>query len=297
MGASGRGIRGHVSWIGDTSNWLDRAEGARDRYDRELKAKAAQEEQRQRALQQDEARKLTLDDDGFQVLANAVLLAWFAPDPRADIDLQRIVFSERAELRDLLVSQGADAEEWADLDGASLVEARDRLYRLRRGSAAFALVRPKDLHPLDGARLPELVGFALLGAKPSELRTPIGLLGRCPLTLSLRRVVLDYFRGEQLEAPDTAEGTAVQGGPRTRQEVAREDQAKACLREVANRNPERRATKRVWLDAAQERGFSGKAAERIWDAAAPDGWRLSGRPSRDSSLFSVSELIAILPPA
>ena len=66
---------------------------------------------------------------------------------------------------------------------------------------------------MDGARLPELVDFALLGAKPSELRTPIGLLGRCPLTLSLRSVVLDYFRGVHVQAPDDAESCAAPGVP------------------------------------------------------------------------------------
>ena len=252
-------------------------------------------------------QRYALDDDGCSVLGNALLAAWFnrlQQSNRCPSEGLRAEVSERTELRDLLEREGMLHDAFAgpyrlsgDYQPESMSECEDRLEAALNSSEAFARLSVGMIDFGPSAALPSGLPSALAALTPFERRQPIARLGPCHITRELRQLVHVYLRGQMPETAEDAERQAkAAGGPRTRSERARQKLVEKRLRELAAQNPQKRATMRAWLDAAQDGGFSGRAAKEIWRAAAPDAWRLSGRPARDSSLFSTSELSGILAP-
>lgn len=280
------------SWLGDTSGWLDRRrEDVRERRDRETRERAADELKRQRALDGDQARKLVLNDDGWRVLGNAILLAWHTDNPRADNNQQRLIYSELYELRELLFCAGALAQEFESPDTLTVAEKRKQIRSLQGSDLPFAILRATDLDHQTCERIPQAVYDALFSARDSELRAPLSRLGKCNLTDSLRKSVLCYFRGEaqpinfqgvaQPINNDEAGKTAPRGGPRSGADRSQEKVATKVFYEIYIKDPEARLT-RDEADALLLPYFPvNNARERIWDAIDAALWKTRGRPHAD----------------
>lgn len=152
-------------------------------------------------------RDFELDDAGMTVLANAMLLGYaFAlvqrrslvgdPDSRR---IDRIEYSERRELREVLLLAGAldhrlDAGGESGEASESFREWDRRIKKLSHSQDDIAQLRTLDI------AFPEVVKmqFGILSnvedIDPFELRCSFAQLGPTPHTRTILRMVLEYFR-------------------------------------------------------------------------------------------------------
>lgn len=154
--------------------------------------------------------------------------------------------------------------------------------------------------------------YALTTADPYELRAPLATVyASTKLVQALRAPVLVYFSESSLDIspifardpfqppeesePAEAEDEARSGGPRTGAEIAKEDRAKAALRALGAASPGRRMRKRDFCDAllafiSGPEGFTWRAAERVWEDAAPKDWKNAGKPRNDTVFLTAEDL-------
>ena len=267
--------RGGSDWIGDTSDWWNGWQGdPLNRHISDLQDNAKDEERQRRALQQNEASRVVLDDDGFRVLANALLLAWWKPGYIDDDRARRAVNTELCRLRDFLRAEGVIAPEIDSIDGGNLTEFAARMDALGLSPAAFAQVEIKDLSPPNGEQFPLELMQCLANAHRSELRMNIARMGRCPLTLALRDLVIRYFEGANIWG-----GTAQRdnSGPRAGSEVAKAKKAQKVLEAIYSDNPDRRIAHDDAINCLKNHGFSGKESEAIWKLCHAPNWKKPGK--------------------
>lgn len=271
--------RDESSWLGDTSGyWDSHNEDIHEKGYREAREKAAYELQRQRATDGDQARKLVLNDDGWQVLGNAILLAWHLPDQRADENQRLVSKSELTELRGLLDGQGALAQEFHDLYGGSVASWWEALRALKGSKLALAILRAKDLCAQPGEGMPPEIEHALLVSPPYDLRQPLSRLGRCSLTLDLRDAVVRYFRGlAQPINSDEADQSASLGGPLSVPDRRRESAASKVLEKIYVANPDARLSKAEVFNLLVPYFPAENARDRIWGDIDAQNWKQPGR--------------------
>ncbi len=289
------------NWIPDRQDWLDnKREGVVERHLREMGENKATTDAAQHLSSIEDARKLILDDDGIAVLANAVLLAWHLPNPRADVLSQRQNYSELYDLRECLRSQGTlddlfnDPNEFHDDPPLeAIVAVRKRINDQFTNPVRFAHLRIKDLVFLPEQSTRMDVKAMLLNASDAEFRLQIPRLGRCNLTLMLKALVLDHY---QKPFPRRLNGQEAvgKGGPIGREGRSKEKQACEVLKNFGGVLPESRMTKADVFCALGGFGFSKKAKQRIWDSAAPEHWKVSGRVAGSANRLDFNELVSAL---
>lgn len=162
--------------------------------------------------------KLQLDDDGFALLGNALLLGYMVKGSTSYFerqtlrrggysvssdDRERYCASERVELRDVLDTAGALGD-WLygpfnpKIENAlgPLDKAFQRPLDVAASDLPIARLRLKDVaFSADDVRVFDLAE-ALQNGHPYELRTPLARLGPTALTRQVLALVLAYFRGE-----------------------------------------------------------------------------------------------------
>lgn len=249
-------------------------------------------------------RRLRLDDDGYAILGNALLAAWFSrlhwarqPEGRE----LRFEAGERMELRDLLDFHGVLDDAFAgpyrasgDYPLETLAEFEERLDTALNGTAPFARLSLGMIDLADHSGLSEGLIAALETLAPGELRTPIARLGPCLITRELRRLVMDYFRGALPQSSEGKGNSVALGGPRTGHGIAREGLAAKRLADWSGRCPDARMSRADLVQAAMKAGFSRKAAGRIWNAGAPNSWKGPGKIPATVTRPTVAEMAKIL---
>ncbi|UWR12419.1 hypothetical protein [Sulfitobacter mediterraneus] len=155
--------------------------------------------------------KLILDDEGFEILGNALLLGYSVRMIQRQNGLvgeqdgleDRIESSEARELRDVLERAGAhDRRLTGSIDAngafpaAEFASVFERWVNLANSDADIANLRLRGIDFI--SYLPE--GNELLKALKNtdafELRTPLAKLGPTKLTSLVTKMVLDYYNGD-----------------------------------------------------------------------------------------------------
>jgi hypothetical protein len=251
-----------------------------------------------------QGQKVTLDDDGFAILGNAVLATYLAQIPRRRRLMERVrsgsepallgkvetektmqEAGERTELRDLLDSEGVLDDALGDgpfsIHDDSGTESLNDVYRrwesALQSAESFAMVAIKDLAFQAEGVLPEGLRSALVTLSPGELRTPIARLGPCPITRELRSLVIGYFRGRRTE-PQWLEAPAPKAGPRPGPAVARSKMAVKVLETIYLRDPAARLTKERAKALLAAHFPSNRAQDSIWREVHAPNWKPAGRP-------------------
>lgn len=172
------------------------------------------------------AESLTLNDKGFAVLGNALLLGyrvqgietWFGSPEEREARIERLrtdrefarqgrqAISESRELREALESAGAlddridgPFDVTGNYRGERLRELADRMNILMNSDADIARLCLRDVFfsPVDADRYG--IAKAIATVDPYELRTPLARLGSTPLTRRVFVLVLDWFRGKKAQ--------------------------------------------------------------------------------------------------
>lgn len=155
--------------------------------------------------------KLILDDEGFEILGNALLLGYAVKTmerqkwPAGDEEdfAYRLESSESSELRDVLEGAGAHDRRLAggiDATGGPLIESFPDIFKrwayLANSDADIANLRLREIdfssyHPMGDELL-----SVIENASGYDLRTPIATMGPTELTRRIKKVVLGYYNND-----------------------------------------------------------------------------------------------------
>lgn len=262
-----------------------------------------------------QGRKVSLDDDGFAIIGNAVLATYLAQIPRrrrlherirsgsepaqlGEIDKERQEVGERCELRDLLDFEGVLEDALGGpfaIDGEYPPESLTEVYRrwelALQSAESFAMVAIKDVAFQSEVALPGGLRSALADLNHGERRTPLARLGPCPITRELRSFVINYFRERRTESQLRSAVPRKAGGPLAGRERAREKKARTILEAIYQRDPEARLTKNCAHALLAPYFPAEKARSRIWGLVEAPNWKLSGKPPNNQR-WTDEDLIA-----
>jgi hypothetical protein len=161
--------------------------------------------------------KLILDDEGFEILGNTLLLGYAIkkmerqkwPSSDDENSVSRLEYSESSELRDVLESAGAHDRRLAggiDATGGPLIESFPDIFKrwatLANSNADLASLRLKEIDFASYLPAGSELLTALERASGYELRTPLAILGPTELTRCVKKMVLGYY-SEDAEIFDT----------------------------------------------------------------------------------------------
>jgi hypothetical protein len=152
--------------------------------------------------------KLQLDDEGFEILGNALLLGYALKkmgrqnggSGSREVLESRVEYSEGYQLREVLDIAGAYDRRLAgkiDANGGAPLEKFPDLFQrwadLANSDVDFATLRLREVDFISYLPAQSTVLRALEDASGYELRTPLAMLGPTELTRRVRELVLDYY--------------------------------------------------------------------------------------------------------
>lgn len=275
-------------WLGNTNGWWNRGQDdPLNRQISELREEAQAEKQRRRALQQNDDSKVILNDDGFRLLANALLLAWCRPGHIEDDRARRGVNTELRYLRDFLHYEGVLAPEFDRINGCNPTEFSARLDALTQSPAVFVQMEIKDITPPNGLQFPLELQHCFIKASTAELRMKIASMGRCTFTLSLRDLVIRYFAGADIWGDTDMPANT---GPRAGDAVARTKKAQKVLEDTYSENPDRQITKADAIASLRKSGFTGNESKSIWQCTCAPNWKEPGKIRADVARVPLDDL-------
>ncbi len=155
--------------------------------------------------------KLILDDEGFEILGNALLLGYAVKTmerqkwPAGDEEdfTYRLESSESSELRDVLEGAGAHDRRLAggiDATGGPLIESFPDIFKrwadLANSDADIANLRLREIDFSSYLPMGDELLSAIENASGYDLRTPIATMGPTELTRRIKKVVLGYYNND-----------------------------------------------------------------------------------------------------